>query len=339
MALKWVEGFESYSNLIGQMANRYQTFTAPTASFQPGRAIGNCLQMNGTVVVTPTFGNHATWVVGFAFKNVNLSNTNTNMVLVEFRDSTTSQVNVTFNPSTKVFAVYRGASVIGTGTTVASTGSWYYVECKILVNSSTGTAALHVNGNVDVNLSSLNTQVSANAYANTIAIKGPAASSISGAYQIDDVYILDGSGAANNTFLGDMKVEAVRVIEAGNYAAWTPNIIGTPNFECVQVLADGLFVESNTSTNKDSYICSHLNKVDSNIAGVQAIYWARNTDSTQHQIDASVRISGTDYFSSAVTITDTAFKAYQHIWEEDPSTSAAWIVSGVNDAEFGQKLV
>ena len=46
MALRWVEGFESYSNLISFVQHRYQTFIGPSSTFQPGRAVGNCLQFN-----------------------------------------------------------------------------------------------------------------------------------------------------------------------------------------------------------------------------------------------------------------------------------------------------
>ncbi len=338
MALKWVEGFESYSDQVIWLTNRYASFVAPTATFQPGRAIGNCLQMNGNAFVTPAFSNHATWVVGFAFKNVNLPNSNTNMTILEVRDLTTAQVTVAFNPSTKVFSVFRGSTNLGTGTYTITTGSWYYVEFLVTVDATIGVATLKVNGVTQVSLSGANTQVSANAYGNTIAFRGPTASSLTGSYQIDDIYINDGSGGVNDDFLGDMKVEGVNVIDSGNYAQWTCNVLNVPNYQAVQVVGDGIYVYTNTVTDKDSYLCSKLNKITSDIAGVQAIYWSRNTDSTQHSIAPSIRISTTDYFASDLTIVDTAIKAYQTIWEEDPSTSAQWSVMGVDSAEFGMKL-
>jgi hypothetical protein len=338
MSLRWVEGFESYSNLVGQLANRYAIFNAPNAIFGTGRAIGNSLQMNGSALVTPAFANNATWIVGFAFKNINLPTSNVNMSVLEIRDATTAQVTVTFNPSTLLFSVYRGATVLGTGTSVVSTGSWYYVEFLATISSSVGVAHLKVNGIDQVNLSGANTQVSANAYGNTVALRGPAVSSLTGAFQIDDMYICDGAGTVNNTFLGDMKVEAVNVIDSGDFAQWTCNVPNVPNFEAAQVLNDGIFVASNTVGQEDTYLCSKLNFITSNIAGVQSIYWSRNTDSTQHSIAPVARISVTDYTASPLTITDTAIKAYQTIWENDPSTSAPWSIMGVDSTQFGMQL-
>ncbi len=339
MALKWVDGFESYSNLISWIQYRYASFIAPTATFVTGRALGNALNMNGTQLITPTFSNLNEYIVGFAFRNVNLGVSNVNMPVVEFRDGTAQQITVTFNPSTRLFSIFRGANatLLATGTFSITTGAWYYIEARVVVDPTVGVATVKVNTVTDSTFSG-NTQVTANSYANTIAWKGPAAIGLGGAYQLDDIYINDSTGAVNNTFLGDMKVEAVNVIDSGFYTQWGVNVPGTPNYQAVQVLNDGLYISSNTAGNKDSYDCSSLNFISSNIAGVSAVYWGRNTDSTVHAIQSLIRISVTDYVGSVVPITDTAFRAYQQIWETDPSTLAAWTIPGVGAAEFGVEL-
>lgn len=338
MALKWVEGFESYSNLISFVQHRYQTFVGPSSTFQPGRAVGNCLNFNGTSLITPNLGNQGTYVVGFAFRNVNLGTSNVNMGVLEFRDLTTSQITATFNPSTRLFSVFRGATLLGTGTFALTTGSWYYIEVAVLVDSAVGTVTLRVNTVNDVTFGPGNTQVTANAYANTLAFRGPAAIGLGGAYQLDDIYILDSTGVFNTTFLGDMKVEGVQVIESGNYAQWGVNVPGTPNFQAVQVLNDGLYTMSNVATQRDSFECANLNRITSDIRGVSAVLWTRNTDSTVHTVNSTVRQGGTDYNSTAFTVMDTATKAYNVIWEQDPDTVAQWTVNGVGTAEFGYRL-
>lgn len=337
MALKWVEGFESYSNLISWVQYRYASAVLGTSTFQPGRAIGNAIQFTGTSFTTPTFSNNQEWFVGFAFTNVNLGASNVNMPVLNIMDGTTAQLTVAFNPSTRVFSVLRGATVLGTGTFVTTNGAWYYVEIRGLIDSAVGVANLRVNTVSDVSFSG-NTQVSANAFANAMAFRGPAAIGLGGSYKIDDIYINDASGVVNNTFLGDMKVEAVNVIESGTYAQWGVNVPNTPNFQAVQVLNDGLYVQSSTPGDLDSYTTSNLNKITSDIAGVQAVYWSRNTDSTTHDIRSLIRQAGSDFLGSSITINDTAFKAYQTIWEQDPNTVAAWTVAGVGTAEFGVNL-
>ena len=231
----------------------------------------------------------------------------------------------------------RGATVLCTGTFAITTGAWYYIEIKGLVDSAVGTVNIRVNTTSDSSFAG-NTQVSANAFANNIGFRGPAAVGIGGSYQIDDFYINDGSGAANNNFLGDMKIEPVNVIKAGFYTQWGVNVVNTPNFECVQVLNDGLYTQSNTPGEMDSFECSSLYKITGSIAGVSCNYWCRNTDSTTHQIKSLIRIAATDYLSAATTINDTAFKEFSIIWEENPNTVAPWTVGGINGAEFGVEL-
>lgn len=341
MALKWVEGFESYSNLTSFLPFRYTTFIGPTVSFQPGRAAGNSLQFNGTSMITPSLGNAATNIVGFAFRNVNLTTSNVNMAVLEIRDAATAQITVSFNPSTKVFSVWRGTTsgtLLGTGTFVLTTGAWYYIEISTFIDPAVGTVTFKVNTVNDVTFGPGVTQVTANSYANTFAWRGPAAIGLGGSYQMDDIYINDDTTAFNNTFLGDMKVEGVQVIEAGFQAQWGVNVPGTPNFQAVQVLNDGLYTQSNVATQKDSFECSNLNKITSDVRGVSAIYWTRNTDSTTHAVQSLVRQGGTNYLGTAFTVNDTAFKAYQTIWAQDPATAAQWTVNGVGTAEFGYNL-
>jgi hypothetical protein len=339
MALKWVEGFESYSNLVNFIGQRYTTFVAPaTTVFATGRAIGNSLNFTGTSMITPSFSNAATFFTGFAFRNVNLTASNVNMPVLEVKDAGTVQVFVTFNPSTRLFSIFRGATLLSTGTFALTTGAWYYVEFGVYIDPAIGTATLKINTVNDIVFGPGNTQVSANSFANIIAWKGPGAIGLAGSMQLDDMYICDDTSVLNNTYLGDMKVEGVQVIESGFWSDWGVNVAGTPNFQCVQVLNDGLYVTSNTIGNKDSYECSNLNKITSAIKGVSAIYWTRNTDSTVHTVESLIRQGGVDYLGTAMSINDTAFKAYQTIWATDPSTLAAWTVAGVGTAEFGQRL-
>lgn len=338
MALRWVEGFESYSNLISYLPFRYASFVGPSSSFQPGRAIGNALQFNGTNLTTPNLGNQATYYVGFAFKNVNLGASNINMPVLFIQDSGTTQVSLTFNPSTGLFSAFSGATLLGTGTFNLTPGFWYYIEIGVFVNATIGTVTTKVNTVTDVTFTG-NTQQSGNAFANTMQFRGPAAVGLGGSYQIDDIYILDSTGAANNTFLGDMKVEGIQVIDTGFHTAWGVNVPATPNYQAVQVLNDGLYVLSNTPGQIDTYECNGLNHITSGIAGVSAIYWTRNTDSQQHVIASLVRQGGVDYVGPSLTVNNTAWRAYQTIWEQDPSTVAAWTVPGVGTAEFGEKLI
>lgn len=340
MALKWVEGWESYSNLINFIGFRYASFLdSGTSTFVAGRAIGNALNFQGSTITTPNLGNVNEYTVGFAFQS-QLSAVNTEMLLLEMRDGVNAQVSLSFNPFTNVFSVWRGnlgGVLLGQGTFAITPGYWYYIELRVFVDPAVGIAQMKVNTVLDVNYSG-NTRTTLNSQINAVAWDGPFLAGLGGSYLLDDIYILDSTGSLNNTFLGDMKVEPVTVIDSGFHNDWGVNVPGTPGFQAVQVLNDGLYISSNTPGQEDSFECSSLNFITSNIAGVSAVYWCRNTDSTVHAIQSLVRVSVTDYLGTVIPITNTAFKAYQQIWETDPSTSAPWAVSAVGAAQYGVNL-
>ena len=52
-----------------------------------------------------------------------------------------------------------------------------------------------------------------------------------------------------------------------------------------------------------------------------------------------IRQAGTNYDGTTMPPLTTTYAAYAQIYEQDPSTSAAWTIPGVNSAEVGVKEV
>lgn len=336
MALRWIDGFESYSGLVSLIPFRYTVGTLNSSLFETGRALGNALGFNGSSMATPDLGNQATYVVGFGFQNVNMSGS-TAVTVLQFNDSTTTQIDIRFNPSTKVFSCQRGSTVLGTGTKVINTGVWYYVEVKATIDPSVGVVNLKVNEVTDINLTGQNTRQSSNNYANIITFTG---TSGGGRYRIDDLYILDTTGGSNNDFLGDMKVEGIAPNSEGGNTNWTATPTSTPNYQCVETYGDSEYISTGTPTTIDTFNFGNLYNITGDIAAVQVVIWAKNTDSTNHTIKSAIRIGSSNYLAAtAQTVDDTAYKAFNFIHETNPATTSVWSTSGVNGAEFGVDLV
>lgn len=341
MALKFIEGFGSYSDTT-TIGKRWDSTTSLGASvLESGRvtALGNCLGFSGVKLKTKTFSNHATFYVGFAFQNVNLAPTANQMTILEFCDDADVQTFLRFNTSTQLFSVVRGSTVLGTGSTQIVTGSWYYIEMKVVANGTTGAVTLKINTVSELALTNQNTITSGDAQINNIVFRSTGNSGGSGRYKLDDIYILDGSGSTNNNFLGDMKVETLTVSGPGEVTNWTPPA-GFDNFQSVQNGSNSVYNSASGSGVIDTYSFSDLAKVTTDIAGVQVSMSVRNSDSVSHTIKSVVRIASSNNLdSSAQTVSTTSFQQYYSIWEEDPDTATTWTASGVNGAEFGIDLV
>jgi hypothetical protein len=52
-------------------------------------------------------------------------------------------------------------------------------------------------------------------------------------------------------------------------------------------------------------------------------------------VSQNIKTGGTEYPGSADTIVSTSYVTITRLEEDDPDTSVAWTVSGVNGAQFG----
>jgi hypothetical protein len=327
--LQWIEGFDIYPTST-DVSKKWLSATLTNSSLAPGRNGGQAFSFDDLSIITTSFVPQSTWVVGFAFNPQGISGL-TN--IMNIRDGSNPQIKLNFDPTTRVFTLVKDATLMGTGTRQLQTGFWYYVELKVVINQATGTLNLHVNATSDISLSALNTR-SANSTVDTAT--NIEFRSGNGVYLLDDVYVLDGSGAVNNTFLGDMTVETVIPNGPGNSAQWTPNPPGTLNFQDVITgNGDAAFVQANTNGLKDTYDFSNLFRITSNIAGISVNVQCRKTDSGVRNIAPVVRHSGTDYLGTVVPVPDTSYLYVFQVYEQNPGTVAAWTVSDVNGDQFG----
>lgn len=341
MALKFVEGFGSYTN-ASQIERKWDSGLSALAandSLETGRvpALGYSLGFAGDALITRNLGNHATWVVGFAFNNVNVNPPSQPMPILCFMDSVYTQVHVAYNSQSRLLSVYREGTQLGVGTTQLDSNTWYYIEAKATINNSTGAVTVKVNEATDITVTGANTRVTANNYANRIGFRSTVAR---GRYKLDDIYVFDGSGSTNNDFVGDMKVETIRTTGAGNSTNWTVSGGSYDNWSAVRDGQTSYYLSTTGTDVQDLYTFNDLTKVTTSIKGVVVNYTARNSDSDTHDLKSATRVSSTDYTdSTATTIDGATWKTYYSVWEQNPNTTAAWTSSGINGAEFGIKLI
>jgi hypothetical protein len=337
MSLIFIEGFEIY-DVVGNLNTRYTVASPANTIITTGRT-GQCVGLDvGTTLTSPNFTGSGTVVVGMAFNSGALA-LNAYHTVYQLMEGATVHVDLRFNPTTGFLQVTRAGTVLATSSTALTANSWYYVEMKVVIHSTTGTVAVKVNQSADaaLTLSSQNTRNGGTGVVNNI-ILGHATGT--GRLFIDDIYILNSSGSVNNDFLGDMIVEALTPVDNGNSSMFTPvNVVGTAtdNFAMVAA-ADRNYIESATVGTKDTYTFNKLKNITTGIAGISVASIVRNSNSTSHTINSVVRSGGTDNDSSTQTVSTTSFAHKAFITEQDPATTTAWTLTGVNTAQFGIKL-
>lgn len=371
MALLFMDSFDHYAtaDLLGKWTSQYSgSAGSPSISSGNGRRSTNSLrcptpsgQSNPTAPVALVPGNHgpapsgATCVIGFAFRATRFdllqvgsdfdptSNTSTaDNCLLMIRQGSTNQVAFTFNTNGTISA-YRGttaATLLGTSSSGVSTNQYQYLQIKVVINNSTGSIEIRLDGTTILSLTGIDTQNTASATWDEIVI-GRLASDTSGTmtWDFDDLYLLDGTTSADdprNDFLGDCRCDVLLPDGTGNYNDSTSSSGGARYTTVDEASQDGdtTYNTFAAAGDKDSYTYAAAPVAGATIYGVQANLWHRKEDAGTATARALTRLGGSDYYGSS-RAPGTGYLCARQPWAQKPSDSSDWTDTDVNGAEFG----
>ncbi len=347
MALKWFEGFERRKNSTA-LAQAYSQLTFGDSTFQTGRLQGSSLRNLGTTgltVTTPAFTAQQVWIVGLAYRRDDTDVTNKSVISM-FDGASNRQIDVaTFVSAGKLkFQVWTdssGGSSSWTASGEFELGQWYYVEFKATIAPGTsGSFELRVNSTTALTQSSVNTANAATTQADRVRFlcTGSASNGIS----LDDIYVCDNQGAIRNDFLGDVVIEGLSPTAEGATIQWTP-LTGTDNSAMVDDTdgpdGDDSYVSTAANGITDTHVFEDLGFITGNVLGVMVAYNARILSSGSRTLKAIARTGGTDFEGANNVLGSTGYVELNHIFEQNPNTTADWTVSDINGAEFGYKAV
>ena len=343
MALLWIEGFEDYgtstsTDIVPLLQRRYPTVdmsggSPTTVNLSTGRFGGfTCKRIPAIYgyLYTPALTTNDTLVVGMG---VYTGYSGSNSVIALY-DGTTQGVNISLNTQSLGVHVYRGGTSLGSGYGVEiRQNNWYWVEIKVKCHNTSGTVEVRVNGATVVSLSGVDTQEGTHAYHDVVRL------GFRDVAFIDDVYICDGSGTANNDFLGNCRV--VSLLPDGDAATleWTPSTAGA-HYGLVDESFpndDTDYVEDATSGHVDLYDYGAVPTLGP-IRGVQVNTECRNTDANSFSL-ITVAKSGTIVSEDSAQVIGTqSYTCRRRTLETDPNTGDSWTADGLNAAQFGVKV-
>jgi len=344
MALLWIEGFECMGSTDGAapspsgiVERKYPSSAYPGLYMliQPGRIAGHSLEFTAgwPDIRSKPLTTNASMVVGFGFRLSALQNGK----IIALYDSTQQGMNVRITSAGEL-SVYRDNTSLATTSGLGlAINTWYYIEFKVLCNSSTGTYELRVDGTMKLNASSTNTKAGSHDYHNIVQMTGMS----SGTCRRDDMYILDGSGSANNDFLGKRRVVGLfPTSDLTSYQDFTCSS-GSDHYALVDenpVNDDTDYVEDATTGHKDLWNHSALSGTGTSIAGIQINTMVRETDATSVGLYTLIKSGTTENTGTSEVIASATYRNLGRISEMDPDTGVAWTVAGLNAAKFGVQV-
>jgi hypothetical protein len=351
MALLFCDGFDHYTNLNEKWSG-YLTATPSIAASSGVRGDGVLSFTAPTdqrgLIKSVTAGD--VFIVGFSIY-LRGAITGSDRIL-SFADSIRGDIGdhvyIRINLNGTVSVLRGSGTVLGTSVESIPLTTWVYFECKITIHDTTGAYEIRFDGANVLSASNVDTKDSTDTNVFSIIIGNSSGTSSNGVavatgYYINDFYVCDDSGSIANDFLGPCRVDALYPSGNGNSSQWVGSDgNSTDNYLLVDETSpdsDTTYVESGTSTNKDTYAFGDISHTPSNIYGVQVSAYAKADDAGTRIIGVATRSAAADYNASTTHAVGQSYAYHPTVLETDPATSAAWTKVNLNAAEFGVRVV
>lgn len=340
----WANAIASYTSL-GKWLDQSgpPSFDGTVPRFPGGQYLN--LSANSRFMRRALGTNLAAGTIGFALSRT--ASTLKSNILVLFDTTANVQLGILMNAD-GTLSVFRGthANVLGTSTWAYSGTGWVYVEFKFAVANSVGATdvIVYVDETPVITLAAAaDTQETANAYVTHMCFGGPTPTVTGGGAaetHIDDVYVINHTGAINNAPLGNVRVQTIFPNANGATSGFTGSdgnsvdnylLVDETNYSAAD------YVDGAAVGNKDTYGFGDLAVSTGTVYGVSVNINGLRTDTDPRSVAPVVRHSGTDYDGSNIALAAGA-TWHQQAFETNPGTGVAWTVADVNGAEIGMKV-
>jgi hypothetical protein len=123
----------------------------------------------------------------------------------------------------------------------------------------------------------------------------------------------------------------------GNYATWSATGCTAANgYQCVDesTLNTSDYVYASSTNKKESFSFSSTGLASATINSVALHYNAKYYATNKNKMQPMIRISGTDYLGSVLTLT-SSYADYSQTYTTSPATGSAWTIGQVDALEAG----
>ncbi len=351
MALKWIEGFEGYGDVVNDgpdgimVKTRYIAYVSfELMRMKAGRNPTDWAlsipydEFIRRFLITDALTTDDTVVFGCAFRT-NVGNNGNGLVCgLSHEHRPGMEVHVNADGTLRVAhstasglskSDYAVGDLLGTSTNAIDFDTWYYLELKVFSDAS-GTWELRIDGIIWASGGPTDTRCNGDLNSGFFLSAG-----LSMSVRYDDIFFLDSTGSYNTDFLGPRRVTAI-VPDGMDTTQWTPSV-GTNN-ECVDE-APGLdeadYITANTNGQKDLFEYAAIPTDLGAINGI-VIHTEAEVISGVGSVTTVIK-SGSEYDETSIFKVSGSRHSVSRLAERNPNGSVQWTESSVNAAQFGVK--
>lgn len=347
MALLFIDGFDHYApqavDSFGDpwLARGKAAYLSPAATRIQGRRPSSyALRLpagSGGGYVKNLEATRTSLIVGAAIRVAPFENTYIEPLLLGVRDSTAQishLVKIGEDGRLKLYRrQYGWDQLISTSIASAPARGWHYVELQVTQGTSNGILSVRVNGILAIQMNAQNT-IQGGGQLLTVFVGAVPGESNPLTVDVDDLYIADTSGTINNTFLGDVRVDALKAQANGALNQWTVEGAASA-WEAVSDGDDATAIRAATTGLRQSFDIEPLPVMATPaIHGVQLTMLARKTDAGLGKVKGLV-VSGAQSAVSTDVILQEQLAWHTALFERNPNGDVQWTEAAFNAAEFG----
>lgn len=234
-------------------------------------------------------------------------------------------------------------TLIATGTTRLNISTWYFIEAKVVLDATSGSVEVRVNGVTEINA----TGVTFAGTGNVEALGFSGGGGGNGLTLWDDLWVCDGVDATStqgrpyNDFLGDLKISTLLPSANGDSTQWTKST-GTNGAALTDEVPPNTtdYIFSSTTGQRELMAHGDLGATAGNVMGVRVGVYALKSDSGSgagSNVKIGIKESGGTITMSANRALSTTAAAYwgdQYVTKPSASTTP-FTASDVNALQAG----
>ena len=258
----------------------------------------------------------------------------------------TTHLTLLSNTTTQALELRRGDTsgvLLASSASTVPVGVWAYIEIQATIADAGGTCIVRLNGSptpiINFTGDTKNGGTLVGVDAITMGARRVTTSGGVHAATFDDLYVADGTGAVNNTFLGDVRAITLRPDGVGTDTQLTP--VGSAiNWQNVDEnpYSTTDYNGSATVGQRDTYTLSDLPGGVATVYGLQTNAIISKDDVTNAKVRFPIRTGGSLYYGTT-TSPSTSYLTFSDIHQVNPATTTSWTVGDINALEAGLELV
>ena len=242
--------------------------------------------------------------------------------------------------TTGAIEVYlNGGALLGSSAPVLTTGAWQHIEARAKIDIANGEVEVRVNGVTVFAISGVRTRTIFSAYDEVAQIAIQSESGLSSCpYLIDDLFVWDSLGGANNDFLGDRRVMTDFPSQDTVIADWVKSA-GVNGYALIneRPADDGAtYLESITYVapgDQSAFDFTLLPPEVAAVSGIIVLAKTLKTDAGPANARLSILSGPAEGLGADRTITQVwSYRA--DVFELNPNTGAPWTRAEVNAAQI-----